>query len=175
MLQYSSMPLHAAKRVFFPSRAFTLLEMLIAVTLIGILALLLIPNILQARQESLRQAARQQAKVVEKALAAWFTAQPNLLQASQAWGAGSYITDLNFLGTTLQPYLPDQNTSFTMDNNGIITTPEMQMVTTSTNDFIGGKVDGNDDVGYAHLRLFWDSNARTTSSPKVMLFLPNIP
>lgn len=174
-------------------QGFTLLELLLTVALIGIIAALLMPGVMQARQEALRQTVRQQTKVMEAAVAQWFNAQPSLAQASQTWdtyASNGFIVNLNrdFIAEQLMVYLPDSNKTrfaFTNNTSGLIDTPEMQQVRLSGNlGFIGGSVDAIDDqMGYAHLRLFWDPppanpalpNPRLTTSPRVRLFLPDIP
>ncbi len=186
VLQLNDMQRSHHMRGFFTSKAFTLLELLIVVSLIGIIAALLIPNINQARQEALRQVTRQQTKLLEKAVAAWFTAQPSIDAASKVWNtydnAAGYISDSNFLTNVLGPYLSEDGASrFTMSPAYIITTPEMKLVPadlslSSSERFIGGTTSYNSNITTAHAMLFWDSAAgkRANISPKTLLFLPNI-
>jgi type IV pilus assembly protein PilA len=175
---------HAPHRRVFLS-GFSLIEILVTVSLIGIVTALLIPNLLQARQEALRQTARQQAKNLEKAMANWYANQDTLRLASTNWdtyaNAAGYIVNAAFLtdANMLAPYLPDSGVKFTPDpgGSGAITTPEMlQIPTQGTAGFIGGAdpVTGA-TTGVAHCLLYWDPTKRTQVSPKVIFLLPNIP
>lgn len=197
VLQLNVMRQRSSRRGFFTPRGFTLLELLIVISLIGIIAALLIPNINQARTEAYRQVARQQAKTLEKALAAWFTAQSSLDAASAIWNlyadANGYLSlvksatvgqppnqrTCTFLThpSGLGPYLPENTTSFT-SSGLVITTPEMRMLpapmVSGKAQFIGGSVSYNQATPTANLLLYWDSTKRSTVSPKVLLFLPEI-
>lgn len=189
VLQLNVMRQRSSRRGFFTPRGFTLLELLIVISLIGIIAALLIPNINQARTEAYRQVARQQAKTLEKALAAWFTAQSSLDAASVTWDrfadangyihASKTVSSNTFLTSPigLAPYLPENTLTLTM-SGGVVTTPEMRMLpapmVSGKAQFIGGSVSYNQATPTANLLLYWDSTKRSTVSPKVLLFLPEI-
>jgi prepilin-type N-terminal cleavage/methylation domain-containing protein len=174
-------------------RGFSLIEVLITLCLIGIIASLLIPSLSQAQAEATRQVVRNQVKVLETALANWYANQPSLQTASTLWDANcslsggkstGYINSNGFSAGTLLPSLRsylDSNNNFTAyqqtSGDGYIDTPQMQQVIAdgvkNTSTFIkGGYTDVSTALTTTHTRLYWDPNNRTTTSPKVVLFMP---
>lgn len=172
------------------------MEVLLTVVIIGIIIALLTPKVQQIKEEALRQVARQQVKVFEKALADWYAAQPSIKQASDLWNlnadSNGYINKRNFIlnsssnTAALQPYFDLQpgtgNFPFTVSPTGTVLTPEMQQIPVAPVDgsrpakFIQNSGTGSSDVpadlNYAHMRLFWDPSNRNNTSPKVLFFLP---
>lgn len=192
MLQYNSMACLFNKRGNFDRGAFTLLELMIIFGLIGIIVALLIPKLVETREEAYRQAARQQVRVLETALANWFTAQPSLQSASTTWttySSGGYINDPggNFMAL-LAPYIDGGSPgdgihfgNFIYDQGtGALYTNEMNLIQlppAPNNTFIYDTSDVNSNpanLTYAHVRLYWDPANRTTVSPKAYFFLPQI-
>ncbi len=176
-------PFHP-RRVFSSGCGFSLLELLITLGLIGIIAAALIPKLFEVREETLRQAARQQVKNMETALGNWLSAQDSVKAASAVWttydSSQGYINSSTFLDwSNLGKYLPQSGESFTLRTGGLIDTPTMTKLPIKAGAspaFIGGSISSADDsLGYAHLRLYWDPSNRRTSSPKVLFFLPTIP
>ena len=78
--------------------------------------------------------------------------------------------------------------NFIVDSTGTgaIYTPEMQQISINGAGYEGNVTSGNVINGFitdgthgpvagyttAHMRLFWDPNTRTTTSPKVFIYLP---
>lgn len=93
--------------------AFSLVEVLIVVVILGIIVFLAIPNIVQVRQDSEDNLARSRAEALNVAAAAFFQAQ-GVQAASSAWqGAGSNEARyalikpyLAFAPETLAAYMP---------------------------------------------------------------------
>jgi prepilin-type N-terminal cleavage/methylation domain-containing protein len=192
LLQYKTMPPRFPERDFFTCRGFSLIEILIAIGIIGLIGALLIPNFLQARQEALRQTIRQQVKFVEKALSDWFAAQPTLAAASNSWGSSGFANAQTIM-LAIAPYMGDtplQNTATSI--RGFETTPTSaytaQMQQSTGTSFIGGNTNigsntaGNATLTHAHIRFYWQPDNATTAavnerlqySPRVVLLLPTL-
>jgi prepilin-type N-terminal cleavage/methylation domain-containing protein len=202
MLQYNIMVFSFHKRRNSGCEGFSLIEVLITIALIGIIVALLIPNVQQAQQEATRQTARQQAKVLEKALANWYTSQSSAnnatIQAADAFwtnnsDANGYITQ-NGVGPSgslssgfLAPYLDQNGSGFSVAASGAITTPQMQQISLNSGSYSGTFINNGmtpaTGCTTAHLRLYWQPDvtapngtttiSRITYSPKVIFFLPN--
>ena len=147
---------------------------------------------MQAYEESVRQTIRQQAKLLEKGLAEWYSAQPSLKAASQAWDAmdptHSGFADASMLMTTngILGYLNTESASggSNYTSSSVSTySPEMARCLVKTGaspSFIGGDTNSDTSLNFAHVRFYWtvddtttpSINERTQTSPKVILFLP---
>jgi len=78
-------------------RGFTLIEMLIVVAVIGIIAAMLIPNLLDAFQKAKQKRTMGDMKVIGTAMFSWLTDQA----AAAAAGASASVVDLTQYGTQL--------------------------------------------------------------------------
>lgn len=187
MLQFNSMYSLKQKRGVFSG--FSLIEILIVLVLIGIIGSLLIPKLLETREEALRQAARQQVKIIENALADWFNAQPTIAGTARLWGTGLDADADGFANTTqlyalIRPYLATQGHVETFPSANFLEdyayTSQMQEIEGAS--FIGGAANTVTGVNHAYIRFYWrPDNAATTninerieSAPKIVFFLPSI-
>ena len=78
---------------------FTLIEILIVVSVIGIITAMLIPNLLDAMQKAKQKRTMGDMKVIGTAMFSWLTDQ----SAAAAAGASASVVDLTQYGTQLQP------------------------------------------------------------------------
>lgn len=151
--------------------------MLIVVLLIGLMAAMLTPKLLQAREEAYRQTARQQVKVFEQALGQWYNSQASLAAASATWvtwdanegtSNDGYASAADVL-TAIRPYLSLQKMPTATKKS--LYTAEMASIPLK-NSYIGGAT-GSDSVGFAHIRFYWSPNSRSGYAPQVVFFLPS--
>ncbi len=80
-------------------RGFTLIELLIVVAVIGIIATMLIPNLLDAFQKAKQKRTMADMKIIGTAMFSWITDQ----SAAAAAGASASAIDLTRYGTQLAP------------------------------------------------------------------------
>lgn len=93
---------------------FSLVEVLAAVGIIGIIAFLAIPNIVAIKEDSERQLAITRAEGVNMGVAAYIQANGRSAVAS-SWPSGTTATDLQARYALIRPYLsfaPDLLTEF---------------------------------------------------------------
>jgi type II secretion system protein G len=81
-------------------RGFTLIELLIVIAVIGLIAAMLIPNLLDALQKAKQKRTMSDMKVIGTAMFSWLTDQAS---AAAAGAAASTVVDLTQYGTQLPP------------------------------------------------------------------------
>ena len=92
-------------------KAFSLIELLIVVAVIGIISALVVTSITNATEDSRLVVARQQQVVLQEALNSWITAQTSVGQAQETYTANSDKLGL------IDDYLRNENTMGTQANS----------------------------------------------------------
>ncbi len=120
-------------RLIRNSKAFTLVEILIVVAILGLLAAIAIPNLIKAREGSAETACKMNRAVIADAIRIWATKENETIAAMQAkFGADPATKDISTLsGDSIEIYFdpkaavcPSDNTQHytsTVDANGKIT------------------------------------------------------
>lgn len=75
-----------------PIKGFSLIEMLVAITILAILLALIVPGYLRLRRTTNVQIAQQQAATVQRAIQSWLASFPTLDAADAAFGRGDIMS-----------------------------------------------------------------------------------
>jgi general secretion pathway protein G len=86
------------RHLYIRQKGFTLIEVLIVVAVIGIIAAMLIPNLLDAMQKVKQKRTMADMKIVGTAMFSWLTDQAGAAAA----GSGATVVDLTTYGPQLQ-------------------------------------------------------------------------
>lgn len=108
-------------------KAFTLIEMILVVAVIGIMTSLVIAAVTNSSADARRVIARQQQATIQEALNAWIAKQPNITAARASYNGAGNVTDKL---TLIQGYL-DTNSRWYSDKTfvgGNLVTPNMQAI-----------------------------------------------
>ena len=177
------------------SKAFSLIELLVAFALLAIIAGLILPRYVNLQRATNIQIAQQQVDAVKKALYAWMGSQPSLDAVNTAYGNNTAI-DGTTLTSIIQNYADPSFASRIAATGSPVkyfTTTEMQNITgnkaatSATVNFNGKTVTFNVSGGQmqypkdssgkyiAYGMIYWptDSASRRFSQPAVVLFVPN--
>ena len=116
-------------RLIRNSKAFTLVEILIVVAILGLLAAIAIPNLIKAREGSAETACKMNRAVIKDAIRIWATKENKSIDALQAKFNGKTVKDVSGDGVEIyfdpdDAVCPSDDTqayTSTVDANGLIT------------------------------------------------------
>ncbi len=120
-------------RLIRNNKAFTLVEILIVVAILGLLAAIAIPNLIKAREGSAATACKMNRAVIADAIRIWATKEEETIASMQAkFGVAPLTKTVNALsGDSIEVYFdpadavcPSDNTqnyTSTVDANGLVT------------------------------------------------------
>ena len=119
-------------RLMRNSKAFTLVEILIVVAILGLLAAIAIPNLIKAREGSAATACKMNRAVIADAIRIWATKEDKTIAEMQTkFGTAAAAKTINTLsGDSIEIYFnpadavcPSTGTAYTsaVDANGLIT------------------------------------------------------
>jgi prepilin-type N-terminal cleavage/methylation domain-containing protein len=165
-------------------RAFSLIELLIALVILAVLIGIITPRLLLIQRSAKLETASQQARVIQAAVIAWQGSFATLADVDTAFETGTdlpsdrlsnvddYI-DSNFLASAGLSATTVSGTTYY--STGIMreltgTAPSSITVT------IGGQsytVPPANGVNHAHMRIYWPNVNRRLTQPLVIFFTPN--
>lgn len=176
-------------------KAFSIVEMLIAISLIAIISLFTIPRYLEMRRGALVRVCEDQADAFNTALQAWSIAQGSVFRASTNFGTGNIIADDFFMDADNSCASCSKVTDF-MDADFLeredlrnhapagltiaYSTETMRSFpgTNFSSQVIDGTtIDPANGINHAHFIVTWQPSGaganRNNTNPVTVLFVPN--
>ena len=162
------------------TKAFTLVEILIALSILAVLSALALPKYLSFRRAAQIKVAEAQAQTYRKALGL-MTANMTPAELSTLFGGNTLASSATNFYPTLLSYIDSDTLRlqppqvYSSGANTALYTPSMQAIAGNnfaTQYISGTAVAGIGAVGCAHMIIYWDIANRATTEPTLLLFTP---